>query len=197
MKVILASNNKGKIIEIRSVLSTLNISLVSQHELGIEDADETASTFVENALIKARHAARKANLPAIADDSGLVVPALNGAPGIYTARYAGTPSNSENNNLKLLSELKNVPDDQRQATFHCVIVYLKHENDPAPIICDGTWTGVIAKAPHGEKGFGYDPVFFDPQLQKTAAELPLEIKNQLSHRGKALQLLLQQLREQT
>ena len=171
-----------------------HLTLIPQVD-SFSDIPETGLTFVENAILKARHACRETGLPAIADDSGLEVAALKGAPGIYSARYAGPKANSEDNIQKLLHELDLVPYDQRSASFHCVLVYLAHAEDPTPLICQGTWPGVILTMPQGAEGFGYDPVFFDPNLKCSAAELPQEMKNKVSHRGKALRLLIEQLPE--
>lgn len=195
MKVVLASNNSGKIREFRELLQHFHIDLIPQRELGVEEIEETGLTFIENALIKARHASRITGLPAIGDDSGLAVIALQGAPGIYTARYAGPNATSADNIQKLLSELKQVPDDRRQAYFHCVLVYLSHPNDPIPLVCDGSWQGMILREPQGTGGFGYDPVFYVPSEKKSSAELPPDIKNTLSHRGIALRSLLKLLPE--
>ena len=193
-RVVLASNNKGKVKELGQMLSGLNMEVLPQSEFNIQDADETGLTFVENAIIKARHAASISGLPAIADDSGLEVDALNGAPGIYSARYAGENTNDEKNLLKLLDDLKDVPESERTARFQCLLVYLRHANDPTPLICQGTWEGVITTAPQGKNGFGYDPVFFVPDYNCTSAQLSPEQKNKLSHRGKALQQLVTQLK---
>ena len=185
-RIVLASGNAGKLAEMRQILSDAGIDLVAQGELGIADADETASTFVENALIKARHAARLSGLPALGDDSGLYVDALGGAPGLISARYAGRHGDSAANIAKLLDALRDAPDTQRDAHFHCCIVLLAHANDPAPLIAEGRWHGRILHAPCGSAGFGYDPVFFDPALNAGAAELDPTIKNRVSHRGQAL-----------
>lgn len=195
MKVVFASSNLGKIRELQALLNDFHLEIIPQSELGVKDIPETGLTFVENALIKARHACRETNLPAIADDSGLEVAALQGAPGIYSARYAGEPSNTKKNIQKLLQNLESVPEKDRIASFRCVLVYLAHAEDPAPLICQGTWHGVILKEPRGTQGFGYDPVFFDPERSICAAELELNIKNQISHRGKALRLLMTHLTE--
>lgn len=195
MKVVFASSNAGKIKELNALLKEFDLNIIPQTELNVSDIPETGLTFVENALIKARHACRETGLPAIADDSGLEVLALNGRPGIYSARYAGEKASSQDNIHKLLDELKNVSTENRTARFHCVLVYLSHAEDPTPLICHGSWQGMILKTPRGEKGFGYDPVFFDPEQDCSAAELPLEIKNKISHRGKALHLLMSQLPE--
>lgn len=193
MKIVLASNNQGKIRELNALLNTLAIEVIPQAELGVNEIEETGVTFVENALLKARHAAQMTGLPAIADDSGLNVYALKGAPGIYSARYAGLPSNAQANINKLLAEMQSIPDDKRQAYFYCLLVFISHPNDPTPLICDGKWHGTILHEQKGGEGFGYDPIFFVPNENKTAAELPLAIKNKISHRGIALQQLLKQL----
>ncbi len=192
-KIVLASNNPGKVREIGQMLAELQLEVVPQSTFNIEDAEETGLSFVENAIIKARHAASLAGLPAIADDSGLEVDALKGAPGIYSARYAGPGASDEENLQKLLTELENVPEPQRTARFQCVMVYMRHGQDPTPLICQGTWEGVITTKPRGESGFGYDPVFFVPGHECTSAELAPEVKNQLSHRGQALRLLVEAL----
>jgi XTP/dITP diphosphohydrolase len=185
-RIVLASGNAGKLAEMRQILAGAGIELVSQGELGIADADETATTFVENALLKARHAARASGLPALGDDSGLCVDALNGAPGLISARYAGRHGDSAANIAKLLDALREVPDPQRGAHFHCSIVLLAHADDPAPLIAEGRWHGAILRAPRGEGGFGYDPVFLDPANNLSAAELDPALKNVTSHRGQAL-----------
>jgi XTP/dITP diphosphohydrolase len=195
MKVILASNNPGKIREFGELFKPFSIELVPQAELGISDAEETGLTFIENALIKARHAAKISGLPAIADDSGLSVSALNGAPGIYSARYAGKKANAGENIQKLLVALHGVPDDKRNASFHCVLAFLAHADDPTPLVSDGRWPGFILQAPQGEHGFGYDPVFYVPSEKKSAAELPAAVKNKISHRGIALRMLINHMTE--
>ncbi|MCI4231471.1 XTP/dITP diphosphatase [Dickeya dianthicola] len=192
--VVLATGNAGKVRELAGLLADFGLDVVAQTTLGVDSAEETGLTFIENAILKARHAARKTGLPAIADDSGLAVDALGGAPGIYSARYAGENADDQQNLDKLLVALDNVPDEQRQASFHCVLVYLRHAEDPTPLVCHGRWQGVITRAPAGEGGFGYDPIFFVPQLGKTAAELSREEKNAHSHRGQALRQLLDALR---
>jgi XTP/dITP diphosphohydrolase len=186
MRLVLASSNRGKLVEIGDVLSGLEIELIPQVDLGIGDADETASTFVENALLKARHAARVRGLPALGDDSGICVDALGGAPGLYSARYAGTHGNAQANIDKLLRELHDVPAARRTAHFYCVIVVLRSADDPMPLIAEGRWDGSILEAPRGNGGFGYDPVFYDTELRIGAAELDASIKNRISHRGRAL-----------
>ncbi|NPE58330.1 XTP/dITP diphosphatase [Dickeya dadantii] len=192
--VVLATGNAGKVRELASLLADFGLDVVAQTALGVDSAEETGLTFIENAILKARHAARETGLPAIADDSGLAVNALGGAPGIYSARYAGEDASDRQNLDKLLAALDNVPDEQRQASFHCVLVYLRHADDPTPLVCHGSWQGVIARTPAGAGGFGYDPVFFVPSIGKTAAELGREEKNALSHRGQALRQLLDALR---
>ena len=188
-KIVLASNNKGKVREFGEMLSTINLEVLPQATFNIDDADETGLTFVENAIIKARHASAIAGLPAIADDSGLEVDFLKGAPGIYSARYSGKGATDEKNLLKLLDALKDVPEEKRTARFQCVLVYMQHENDPTPIICQGTWEGVILTEPQGENGFGYDPIFYVPTHNCSSAQLNAEEKNKLSHRGQALKKL--------
>jgi XTP/dITP diphosphohydrolase len=193
-KVVLASGNKGKVREINQLLAGLELEVVPQTEFGVPEIEETGLTFVENAILKARNAAQHTGLPAIADDSGLEVDALKGAPGIYSARYAGVGSSDEQNLIKLLNTLEGVPEAERTARFQCLLVYMAHELDPTPLICQGTWEGRITTAPQGEGGFGYDPVFYVPSHDCTSAELSAEEKNRLSHRGQALQLLLKALR---
>ncbi|WEF11342.1 XTP/dITP diphosphatase [Pectobacterium actinidiae] len=193
-KVVLATGNPGKVRELASLLADFGLDIVAQTELGVDSAEETGLTFIENAILKARHAAQITGLPAIADDSGLAVDALSGAPGIYSARYAGVDATDQQNLDKLLLTLKDVPDEQRRASFHCVLVYLRHADDPTPIVCHGSWQGVLTHEAAGSGGFGYDPIFFVPELGKTAAELTREEKNAQSHRGQALRLLLDALR---
>jgi XTP/dITP diphosphohydrolase len=183
-KLVIASNNKGKLFEIRSLLNPLAIEVFPQSEFNIPEVDEPFHTFVENALTKARHASKHAGLPALADDSGICVNALNGDPGIKSARFAGEPKSDQRNNQKLVDMLKNQAD--RSAYYYCIIVLLRHANDPQPVIVDGVWQGEIILEPKGTGGFGYDPYFYLPELGKTAAELPAEQKNRISHRGKAL-----------
>lgn len=189
MKLVLASNNRGKLAELRELLADRNIELFAQAELGIGDIEETGLTFVENALLKARHAANASGLPALADDSGLCVDALGGAPGLYSARYAGVHGDNAANNAKLLQVLGDMPRVARIAHFHCTLVLLRSATDPAPLIAEGRWHGEVLHAPRGEHGFGYDPVFFDPILGKGAAELDATTKNRVSHRGIALMRL--------
>ena len=192
-KVVLATGNAGKVTELSAMLAPFALDIVPQTALGVTDADETGLTFVENAIIKARHASLITGLPAIADDSGLAVDALGGAPGIYSARYAGEAASDSNNIDKLLQALDAVPADKRSAQFHCVLVYMRHAEDPTPLICHGIWHGSITHAKSGSAGFGYDPVFYVASEGCTSAELSRERKQQLSHRGKALSQLLNQL----
>jgi len=184
-KIVLASSNPGKLAEIREVLADSGIELIAQSEFGIGDAEETGTTFVENALIKARHAARLSGLPALGDDSGICVDVLGGAPGLYSARYSGVHGNNAANNAKLLDVLRDVQDEDRSAHFHCTLTLLHSADDPAPLIAEGLWRGRILYAPQGDKGFGYDPVFFDP-AHGPAGELDATVKNRISHRGLAL-----------
>lgn len=191
-RVVLASSNRGKLRELQKILHQENIALLPQSEYGVTDAEETGLSFVENAIIKARHACEVTGLPSIADDSGIEVDALNGDPGIYSARYSGIVGDGadEANNAKLLKALEHVEEAERTARFQCVIVYLRHATDPVPLICQGTWEGRILTEACGTNGFGYDPLFYVPTLQCASAELPGEIKNAISHRGQALQKLL-------
>ncbi|WP_330985480.1 MULTISPECIES: XTP/dITP diphosphatase [Enterobacterales] len=193
-KVVLATGNAGKVRELSSLLSDFGLDVVAQTELNVESVEETGLTFIENAILKARHAAKVTGLPAIADDSGLAVDVLGGAPGIYSARYAGEEATDQQNLEKLLVALKDVPEDQRQAQFHCVLVYMRHAEDPTPLVCHGSWPGIITREAAGNGGFGYDPIFFVPEAGKTAAELSREEKIAVSHRGQALKLLLEALR---
>lgn len=189
-QIVLASNNPGKVREINQILAALSLIVVPQSDFNVPDAEETGLTFVENALLKARNATRHTGLPAIADDSGIEVDYLNGAPGIYSARYAGKGASDEQNLRKLLADLEGIPEAERTARFQCLMVYLRHEFDPTPVICQGTWEGHILLAPRGANGFGYDPIFFVPTHNCSSAELPPEVKNKLSHRGQALRLLV-------
>jgi XTP/dITP diphosphohydrolase len=195
-KIVLATGNQGKVKELANMLQNLQITVVPQSDFKVSEVAETGTTFVENAIIKARHAAKITGLPAIADDSGLAVDYLQGAPGIYSARYAGKNANDNDNIDKLLTELKEVPAAQRSARFLCVLVFMRHADDPTPIICQGEWQGLITQKRSGEQGFGYDPIFYVEQQQMTSAQLPRDLKNQLSHRGKALELLKVQLTKQ-
>ena len=194
MKVVLASDNQGKLAELTSLLADTGFVCVSQGEFGVSSAEETGSTFVENALLKARHATVSTGLCAIADDSGLAVDHLNGAPGVHSARYSGAGATDEDNRQCLLTALAGVPVDQRTARFHSVVVYLRHAKDPVPIICHGHWSGSIALKPRGSGGFGYDSLFLADGCSKTAAELTVDTKNRLSHRAQALASLLRLLR---
>lgn len=189
--LVLASGNAGKIKELQALLP--NYTLIPQTQFNVPEIAETGTTFIENAILKARHAAKISNLPAIADDSGLVVSALNDAPAIYSARYAGEKATDAENIIKVLRELDGVPFEKRQAYFFCVLVLMRHAADPCPIIAQGRWNGVILEQPQGENGFGYDPIFFVPSHNCSAAELPFEIKNSLSHRAQALVQLQQAL----
>lgn len=196
-KVVLATGNQGKVKELAYLLAEQSIEIVPQSVFDVPEVEETGTTFVENAIIKARHAAKITGLPAIADDSGLEVDALNGAPGVYSARYAADitedPITDDDNINKLLAALVNIPDEQRTARFHCVLVYMKHENDPTPLICHGVWQGSISRTKQGAQGFGYDPVFWQNDLQMSSAQLSREVKSKLSHRGQALAKLVEKL----
>jgi len=192
-KIILASGNAGKLREFQQLLSGCGFEIVPQSEFNIANAEETGTTFVENAIIKARHACEQTGLPAIADDSGIEVDALNGRPGVYSARYAGENATDEKNNQKLLTELKNVPTEKRTARYHAVLAYMRHAADPTPILCHGTWEGIILTEARGQSGFGYDPLFFVPSHNCASAELDKAEKNRISHRGKAMQELLQKI----
>ncbi len=189
--LVLASNNRGKLAEFSQLLAPLGFALRTQGELGIAEAEEPHATFVENALAKARHAARASGLPALADDSGICVPALGGAPGVLSARFAGEPKSDAANNRKLVDSLATQAD--KSAYYYCVLVYLRHADDPQPVIAEGRWNGQIIAEPRGSGGFGYDPHFLLPELGKTAAELSAEDKNRQSHRGQALQALIRKL----
>ncbi len=186
-QIVLASGNPGKIREIQAILK--NQTIIAQSQFNVPEAEETGTTFVENAIIKARNAAEFCKMPAIADDSGIVVDALGGAPGVISARYAGVGASDSENLEKLLNDLQNVPEEQKTARFICVMVFLQHANDPFPIIAQGVWEGQILPAPVGENGFGYDPVFFVPGYNCASAQLSPEVKNSISHRGKALKQL--------
>jgi XTP/dITP diphosphohydrolase len=191
-KLVIASNNPGKLREFRHMLAPLGIEVLTQGELGIPEAEEPHCTFVENALAKARHASRRSGLPALADDSGICVDALGGAPGVQSARYAGdNPKSDQRNNEKLLREMQGITD--RRAHYYCVLVLVRHADDPQPIIAEGEWHGMIAHEERGDGGFGYDPLFWLPELGKMSAELSRDDKAELSHRAKALKVLLQRL----
>ena len=190
-KLVIASGNAGKLREIRGLLEPLGIVAVPQSEFAVPEAEEPYPTFIENALAKARHASRLTGLAALADDSGICVDALNGAPGVWSARYAGEPKSDLRNNEKLLQALQGVED--RHAHYYCVMVLVRHADDPQPLIAEGIWQGEILQAPRGDGGFGYDPIFLDSKTEKTGAELPMDIKNRISHRGQALAKLRHQL----
>lgn len=189
-KIVLATGNAGKLREFQQMLGSADVDFVTQRSLGVSDADETGLSFVENAILKARHAAAATGLPALADDSGLEVDALLGQPGIYSARYAGPGATDAQNNAKLLDALSAVAEAQRTARFQCCIAFMRHATDPMPFVCHGTWEGRILFAPTGENGFGYDPLFFVPTQGCASAQLEPAIKNSLSHRGQALRQLL-------
>ncbi len=193
-ELVMATNNAGKAREIAAVLEAFNIKVIPQSQFQVPEVEETGLTFVENALIKARHAAHYSKHPVIADDSGIAVDALDGRPGIYSARYAGVGASDAANNQKLLQELATVPEAERTARFICVMVLLRHPADPTPLICQGVWEGRILPAAQGENGFGYDPLFFVPNEHCTSAQLPPARKNELSHRGQALRALVAELR---
>ena len=194
-KIVVATGNAGKLKEIQRVLMDHPFDFISQKELNVDDAIEDGLTFVENALIKARHAAKVTGLPTMADDSGIEVDFLNGQPGIYSARYSGEGASSSDNNKKLLDSLGSRLADQPTARFQCVIVFLRHAEDPTPIICQGTWEGYITGNLDGENGFGYDPLFYVPSEKCTAAQLSPEVKNRISHRGQALTQLTEKLKD--
>ena len=194
-EIVFASSNPGKVREINQLLATLDLHVQPQSEFGVVDAEETGLTFVENAILKARNAAQHTGLPAIADDSGIEVDALNGAPGIYSARFAGEGASDQANLEKLLTEIEGVPEAQRSARFQCLMVFMRYANDPTPLICQGTWEGRILLAAQGDNGFGYDPVFYVPTHDCSSAELPADVKNALSHRGQALRQLVAALEQ--
>jgi XTP/dITP diphosphohydrolase len=194
-RLVLASANAGKLREFRRLLAPLGVNVVAQSELGIAEADEPHVTFIENALAKARHASAHANLPALADDSGICVRVLDGAPGVQSARYAGEPKSDARNNEKLIGALAGVED--RRAHYACVLVLVRHARDPEPIVAEGDWHGTIVDTPRGAGGFGYDPHFLDAATGLTAAQLPLEQKNELSHRGKAMRALIARLESES
>lgn len=192
-QLVLASGNTGKLRELQALLSPLNLMVRSQQDFDVPAIAETGLTFIENAILKARNAAKHTGLPAIADDSGLEVDMLNGAPGIYSARYAGPRATDQENTQKLLRELANTREQDRTARFQCLVVYMRHPLDPTPLVCQGTWGGVIIDHPRGENGFGYDPVFYIAAYGCTAAELHIDTKNRISHRGQALAELVKRL----
>jgi len=192
-KLVIATGNPGKLREISQLLQPLDLQVLPQSDFAVPEAEEPHCTFIENALAKARHASRLTGLPALADDSGICVDTLGGAPGVYSAHYAGEPKSDARNNEKLLQALAR--HSNRHAHYYCVMVLVRHADDPQPIIAEGAWHGEILKVPRGDGGFGYDPLFLDPELNKTGAELPLEQKNRISHRGKALAALLKRLED--
>lgn len=192
-KIVLASGNAGKLREFQQLLAGCGFEVVPQSDFKIESAEETGTTFVENAIIKARHACQQTGLPAIADDSGIEVDALHGRPGVYSARYAREGASDEDNNQKLLHELTGIPAEKRTARYHAVLAYMRHADDPTPILCHGRWEGIILTEPRGQGGFGYDPLFFVPTHHCASAELDKTEKNRISHRGKAMQELLQKM----
>ncbi len=191
--LVLASGNAGKLREFKSLLSGIGFDIKPQSEFGVSNAEETGLTFVENAIIKARHACQETGHAAISDDSGIEVDALNGAPGIYSARFSGDDGNDEANNTKLLAELKGLPPEQRVARYQCVLVFMQHALDPTPIIAQGSWEGIILEKPIGENGFGYDPLFWVPTHECSSAQLSKETKNGMSHRAIAMKILIAQL----
>jgi len=191
--IVLATGNAGKVREFAGLLAGLGLEVRPQSDFAVPEVEETGLSFIENAILKARNAARHTGLPAIADDSGLEVEALHGAPGIYSARYAGTGKGDAANNDKLLDALRDTPWENRRARFQCVIAYLRHAEDPTPLIAQGTWEGMILEAPRGTGGFGYDPLFWVPTHECSAAELDAATKNALSHRGQAMRALLERL----
>ena len=190
-KIVLASGNKGKLREFRQMLEPMGYEIHPQSEFNVTEAEEPFGTFVENALAKARHVSRQTGLPAMADDSGICVDALGGQPGVHSARYAGDPKSDDRNNQKLIADLAGI--ENRAANYYCVLVYVRSADDPQPIVVDGRWSGIVIDEPKGENGFGYDPYFLIPEFGKTAAELSPEEKNACSHRGKALQALMEKL----
>jgi XTP/dITP diphosphohydrolase len=194
-QLVLATSNKGKLAELQPLLADAGYALVTQGELGVEDAVEDGLSFIENAILKARHACAATGLPALADDSGLVVDALGGEPGLYSARYAGVHGDSAANIARLLERMRGLEGEQRRAHFHCVIVLMRHARDPQPLVVEGRWPGYVLEAPRGDGGFGYDPVFLVPEQQHTAAELDPALKNRISHRGLALAALRARLHE--
>lgn len=193
MKLVLATSNKGKLAEIAPIVQAFGFEALPQNQYGFADAEETGLTFVENALIKARHACMQTGLPALADDSGIIIDSLNGAPGLISAHYAGIHGDSAGNIAKVLHEISESGNLLKSARFYCCMVLLKHADDPQPIIAEGIWHGEILEAPLGEHGFGYDPIFWDPINKMSAAQMPADLKNRISHRGQALQQLQQKL----
>ncbi len=194
-KIVLASGNAGKVREINKLFASCGIEVLPQSDFNVPDVPETGTTFVENAIIKARHAAKKTGLPAISDDSGIEVDALNARPGVYSARYAGENASDLDNNNKMLAELEGIAEAERTARYWCVLVFMRHENDPVPIITQASWEGRILEAPRGDGGFGYDPIFYVPTHNCSGGELPLDEKNRISHRALALQAMLEAFRQ--
>jgi XTP/dITP diphosphohydrolase len=194
-KLVLASGNRGKLSELDAMLAPFGWTVMPQMEWGIDEAVEDGLSFIENALIKARHASEHTGMPALGDDSGLVVDALNGGPGIFSARFAGPGADAGANNQKLLSEMSGVPESERGAHFYCAMALVRHAHDPVPLLATGTWNGRIMEAPAGDRGFGYDPLFWVPGEECSSAELPTRLKNQLSHRGQALSAMMEQMAE--
>jgi len=192
-KLVLASNSPGKLRELSALLNKSHYNILPQADFKVPDVAETGTTFVENAIIKARHAAQYTGLAALADDSGIVVDALNGEPGVYSARFSGSNASDDTNNALLVESLRSIPEDQRSARYRAVIVYMRNAADPSPIICEGSWEGMIVLEAKGRGGFGYDPYFYLPEYGCTSAELSAEEKNRISHRGQALRLLLERL----
>lgn len=193
-EIVLASGNIGKLRELSQILGPLGLKLIAQSDLGVPEAEETGLSFVENAIIKARNAARHSGLPAIADDSGIEVDALHGAPGIYSSRYAGPDASDTENIEALLTAMQDVPEHERTARFQCVVVFMRHADDPTPLICQGSWQGQILHEPLGDDGFGYDPVFWVAETDCTAAELSAEQKHAISHRGKAMRQFMEEFK---
>lgn len=192
-EIVLATNNNGKVDEFHDFFAGMSVKFVPQSKFALESAEESGLTFIENAIIKARHASTHTTLPAIGDDSGLTIDALGGAPGVHTARYAGDQSNFAKNIEKVLSELKDVPENKRTAQVHCVLAYMRNAQDPAPVICHGVWEVMISFEPKGTKGFGFDPIIYVPSHQCTAGEMEPKVKNSISHRAKAVKQLLSKI----
>ena len=194
-KIVLASGNAGKVREINKLFAGCGIEVVPQSDFGVPEVPETGTTFVENAIIKARHAAELTGLPAISDDSGIEVDALDARPGVYSARYAGEKASDTDNNNKMLAELQGVPEAQRNARYWCVLAFMRHHNDPVPIITQGSWEGRILQAPLGDGGFGYDPIFYVPTHNCSSGQLTMDEKNKISHRALALQAMLEEFKK--
>ncbi len=194
-KIVLATGNLNKVKEINAIVESIPVVVLPQSQFQIKEAVETGTTFIENAIIKARNASEQTGLPAIADDSGIEVDALNGEPGVYSSRYSGPDSNDQKNLEKLIENIKNVPEERRSCRYWCVMVYLKHAKDPTPVVCQASWEGQLITTPMGSNGFGYDPIFWIPSQKATAAQITLEQKNSMSHRAKALKMLFAHLQE--